>query len=293
MDGAKAVPNRLARGSLPSAGFGTRGSDGKTRGSESSGGLAIPGRSRAGGPSCQGGIAGIGDAWRTLGRPGLEYPATVSASRILLVEDDPTTREHLSRSLQEADGIQLVGAVASLAEARALLAEVSLDVLLTDLDLPDGSGLELVREVSGRDGVVPLVITVFADERHVIAAIRAGAMGYLLKDQKGPDVIQAVRNAVDGGAPISPEIAAYLLREVRGAEERPDPGPVPQLSAREREVLRCIVRGFTYDEIAGLLEISAHTVSTHIRKIYRKLAVHSRGEAVYEALQLGLVHPDD
>jgi DNA-binding NarL/FixJ family response regulator len=136
------------------------------------------------------------------------------------------------------------------------------------------------------------VITVFGDEEHVVAAIRAGALGYLLKSDSQAEIANALREIARGGSPISPSIARYLLGAVRGVPRTPTPD-TPPLSERELEVLRAIVKGFTYDEIAGLLEISSATVATHVRRIYRKLSVHSRGEAAYEALQQGIVHPDD
>lgn len=123
-------------------------------------------------------------------------------------------------------------------------------------------------------------------------------MGYLLKDQVGADVGQAILDMLAGGSPISPVIARYLLRTMRPSEDEThraevEACTVPELSAREQEVLRHVVKGFTYAEIADLLGISTHTVSTHIRKIYRKLSVNSRGEAVYEAIQLGIVRATD
>jgi DNA-binding NarL/FixJ family response regulator len=126
-------------------------------------------------------------------------------------------------------------------------------------------------------------------------------MGYLLKDGTADYIGSSILEMIAGGSPISPQIARYLLRRFRvpapaATGERAvaaAPAPQPQLSEREHEVLQLIVKGFSYAEIAGLLGLSAHTVTTHVRGIYRKLAVHSRGEAVYEALATGLVKLDD
>ncbi|HWP64674.1 MAG TPA: response regulator transcription factor [Candidatus Limnocylindria bacterium] len=215
---------------------------------------------------------------------------------VLLVEDDTVTRARLARVIAAHDRLALVGEAGSAADARALVGRVHPEVLLTDLGLPDGSGIDLIREARQRwPDVLPLVITVFGDEAHVVAALEAGALGYLLKDGTAEYIGASIMDMLAGGSPISPAIARHLLRRFRGSEtaEAPRGDAVPRLSEREGEVLRLIVKGFTYAEIAELLGVSAHTVTSHVRGIYRKLEVHSRGEAVYEALQLGLVKVDE
>ncbi len=212
---------------------------------------------------------------------------------VLLVEDDPATRDQLRDAVAMNPGLTVTGAVGTVSEGRELLRQGGIAVLLTDLGLPDGSGVELVREAARGGDVLPLVITVFGDERHVVDAIRAGAMGYLLKDHPPEELGAAILDLLDGGAPISPGIARYLLSHMRNEAAVVPSDDVPALSDRECEVLRFIVKGFTYAEIASMIDISTHTVSTHIRKIYRKLSVHSRGEAVYEAWKMGLVEADD
>ena len=128
-----------------------------------------------------------------------------------------------------------------------------------------------------------------------MSALEAGALGYLLKDGTAEYIGDSIMDMLAGGSPISPAIARHLLRRFRG--DAPADGvrsdDVPRLSERESEVLRLIVKGFTYAEIADLLGVSSHTVTSHVRGIYRKLEVHSRSEAVYEALQLGLVKVDE
>jgi DNA-binding NarL/FixJ family response regulator len=140
------------------------------------------------------------------------------------------------------------------------------------------------------------VITVFGDEAHVVAAIEAGALGYLLKDASADSIGRAIDEMLAGGSPMSPPVARYLLQHfARNAEPAPAERSeeTASLSAREREVLTYIVKGFSYAEIARLLTLSTHTVATHVRRIYGKLEVHSRGEAVYEALATGLVKMDE
>jgi DNA-binding NarL/FixJ family response regulator len=211
---------------------------------------------------------------------------------VLLVEDDAHTRERLARVIEGHPQLQLLAAVGTCADARAELAKVRPAVLLTDLGLPDGDGMDLIRLARAESSeTLALVITVFGDEQHVVTAIEAGAMGYLLKDGTADYIGTSILEMLGGGSPISPPIARYLLRHFRQDAPSPAPGAEgrPRLSDREAQVLSLIVKGFTYAEIAKLLDVSTHTVTTHVRSIYRKLEVHTRGEAVYEALQLGLV----
>jgi len=219
--------------------------------------------------------------------------------RVLLVEDDGPTRQHLARAVEAHPDLALLGAAATLAEGRGLLAREAPDVLLTDLGLPDGSGIDLIRELRrSAPGAVAMAITALGDERTVISAIEAGASGYLLKDGSVAEVGEALMDLVAGGSPISPGVARYLLRRLqRGTADAPaapaqDPA-APHLTEREHEVLSLIAKGFSFPEIAGLLSISAHTVTTHVRHIYEKLEVTSRGSAVYEAVQLGLIRLEE
>lgn len=219
--------------------------------------------------------------------------------RVVLVEDDPPTRRHLERAVAAHPELQLMGAGGSVAEGRALLEREAPDVLLTDLGLPDGSGIELIREA--REGAAPtlsMAITALGDEKTVISAIEAGAAGYLLKDGNAGEIGSAVLELVGGGSPISPSIARYVLRRLQREEPEATPSAddaaegAPKLTGREHEVLSLIAKGFSFPEIAELLGISAHTVTTHVRHIYEKLEVSSRGSAVYEAVNLGLISMD-
>lgn len=234
---------------------------------------------------------------------------------VLLVEDDAPTRQRISLAISADPTLQLVGEASSHAEGRAQLERLRPDVLVTDLDLRDGSGIDLIRQVHALDlSALCMVITIFGDEKHVAEAIQAGALGYLLKDARAESIAQSIHDLVAGGSPISPPIARYLMTRLRAPDEtatRPAgetaralasdtqprqieaPPSVSPLSEREHEVLGAVVKGFSYGEIAALLGISSHTIATHIRRIYQKLAVHSKSEAVYEALQLGIVKLDD
>jgi DNA-binding NarL/FixJ family response regulator len=218
--------------------------------------------------------------------------------RILLVEDDAPTRRHLARAVEAQPGLVLQAAAASCAEAEAQLACALPDILLTDIGLPDGSGIDLIRRLRARTkDALAMVITALGDEKTVLAAVEAGASGYLLKDGSPTEIAEALRCLLDGGSPISPSIARKLLQRMHA--DPPAPRVVasthdgPALSPRETEVLRLIAKGFSYPEISGLLGITAHTVTTHVRRIYDKLEVSSRGSAVYEAVQLGLIRLDE
>jgi DNA-binding NarL/FixJ family response regulator len=225
-------------------------------------------------------------------------PSHVATTRhpVVIVEDDENTRARLGRAVEAHPELTLAATAGTVAEGRAALGAHRPAVLLCDLGLPDGSGIDLIREARRTNpDTLAMVITVFGDESHVVSAIEAGAMGYLLKDESPEHIGRSILEILAGGSPISPPIARHLLRRFRAAP--PEPGvasdELPHLSEREHQVLTLIVKGFSYAEIAGLLGVSGHTVTTHVRSIYRKLEVHSRGEAVYEALQLGLVKLDE
>jgi len=230
------------------------------------------------------------------------YPAPV-AHRILLVEDDGPTRRHLARAVEAHPGLSLVDEAATFAAGVKALDRALPDVLLTDLGLPDGSGIELIRILRTRaPDSLAMVITALGDEKTVLAAVEAGASGYLLKDGSDAEVGASLDCLLAGGSPISPSIARKLLRrmhaqpageEVAGA---PPSGPSPSspsLSPREVEVLQLIAKGFSFPEIAELLEVSAHTVTTYVRRIYGKLEVGTKSSAVYEAVSLGLIRMND
>jgi DNA-binding NarL/FixJ family response regulator len=215
--------------------------------------------------------------------------------RILIVEDDEPTRERLVRAVAAHDELEVAAAVGSCREALAALRREPPDVLLTDLALPDGNGIELIRAARRLSSdVLSMAVTVFGDEKSVLGAIEAGARGYLLKDATAEGVGTAIRDLLAGGSPITPAIAQHLILHFQERAHAAEPeAPEPALSPREREVLELVVRGFTFAEIARGLELSPHTIGTFVRRIYRKLEVSSRGEAVFEALQLGLVRLDE
>lgn len=217
----------------------------------------------------------------------------MSRRRILIVEDDEPTRERLVRALVSHDELELAAAVGTCHDALLALRRDAPEVMLVDLALPDGNGIELIRAARMLSSdILSMVVTVFGDEKSVLGAIEAGARGYLLKDSSAEGVGTAIGQLLAGGSPITPAIAQHLILRF---QQHPPPaahagGPV--LSEREHEVLELVVKGFTFPEIAKLLGLSPHTIGTFVRRIYRKLEVRSRSEAVFEALQLGIVKID-
>ena len=230
---------------------------------------------------------------------------------VAIIEDNPQFRQRFADIVNAAPELTLLGSAADGAQGRKLIVETRADVYLIDLGLPDMDGAELIHEaVSTHPDCDVLVITVFADDAHILTSIEAGATGYLLKDSASADIVDCIRTLVGGGSPVSPLIARRILQKVRNEQRVASPpsavapavapgcatvvkfvGGVPgnSLTEREMQILGLLGKGLSYGEIGQTLFISAHTVAQHIKNIYRKLAVHSRGEAVYAASKLGLV----
>lgn len=211
---------------------------------------------------------------------------------ILIVEDDPIVRASLVERIGEEADMRVVGEAACLASARTALEGPArgADVVLVDLGLPDGSGLDLIETIrAGGDATKVLVFTVFGDRKTISDALGVGADGFILKDSGASDLADAIRAACDGGVPISPKAAAQLLREFRRTPAAPaDPNDYG-LTQRERETLETLARGFTQRETAEILGVSPHTIVSHVKAIYQKMAVSSRSEAVFEAIHAGLI----
>lgn len=212
---------------------------------------------------------------------------------VLIVEDEPEFLRRFSEAVAADRGLRLLAAVSTGRAGLAMLDAEPPDVMLVDLGLPDVSGVELIRHAARHHpGCDALVVTMFGDDEHVLQSIEAGATGYLLKDANDARIAAGIHEVRAGGSPISPSIARRILNRFRIAPVPPPaPAPAPEtpLSERETEILRLVAKGLSFDTVGEVLSISPHTVVTHVKKIYRKLAVHSRGEAVYEAGQLGLL----
>ncbi|MBK8066315.1 MAG: response regulator transcription factor [Rhodanobacteraceae bacterium] len=218
-----------------------------------------------------------------------EMGARTGPCTLLIVEDEARTRARLAQVIAAQPHFLLAGAAATLAEARTAIAAQVPEVLLLDLGLPDGSGIELIVETRrlARPPEV-LVISVMGDEGSVLAAIQAGAGGYLLKDSEDAAVVAAIEQLLQGGAPLSPSIAVHLMRRLQAPAD-PAARAAPELSARETELLRLIAKGLSYEEVAQLTGLRYNTIASYAKELYRKLQVRGRAEAAFEAVQLGLV----
>ncbi len=218
--------------------------------------------------------------------------------RVAVVEDDAACRSAFAEAIGACADMRLVWQAASLAEAQTLLSSSRLDVLVVDLGLPDGSGLSLIGWMrAAQPACAVMVSTVFGDDAHVLSAVEAGALGYLLKDVTPARLMDEIRSLHAGGSPINPMVARKLLQrpaltrqEGTGADGKASEGDeVLALSQRETAVLRLVARGHSLEEVALRMGVSRHTVRTFVRRIYQKLQVSNRMEAVQVALQQGLL----
>lgn len=216
---------------------------------------------------------------------------------VLIVEDDPVTRKSLSLAIEAEPALRLLAALDSVQPALEWLESGVPDILMTDLGLPDGTGIDIIRACTrSHPNVDIMVVTMAGDEESVLACIEAGASGYVLKGAGKMDIARAVLDLHAGGAPMSPGIARMVLAKVRDtkkpAASMAETRTTTNLTKREAAILDLIARGESYGDVARLLSVSVGTVQTHIKNIYGKLSVHSRGEAVFEAHRRGLLNLD-
>ena len=224
-------------------------------------------------------------------------PCNTPRIHVAVVEDDMGFRDALARALTSAPDMHLAATAGTRAQGLAMLKGAPVDVLLVDLGLPDGSGIDVIRAaVLAWPSCSIMVSTNFGDETHVMQSIEAGAAGYLLKDSSATKIVDEIRSLASGGSPISPIIARQILARFRKSAATSPDVPEPEddaqtsLSVREKEVLDLITRGFTANEIAKLMQLSHFTVRTFVRRIYSKLKVTSKAEAIYEARNQGLLN---
>ncbi len=221
-------------------------------------------------------------------------PLATSIHRVGILEDDEDLRIYLGQIIEATDGLELALAVGSVQAACRRCEESQVDLWLVDLKLPDGSGLDFVAHMKTVRPARCLILTVLGDRASVMIALQAGVDGYLLKDTPPDQLRRAIVSTLAGETPLSPRAAAFLLEMWKaGAPAALAAGGDSALTGREVEVLRLFSRGLSYRETADTLGISLHTIGDHVKAIYRKLSVHSRSEAVFEARQLGLISPLD
>jgi len=213
--------------------------------------------------------------------------------RVLIVDDQSVVCEGLRVMLNAAPEIEVVGVAYNGASALELMPTLQPDLVLMDLKMPVMNGIHATRAIRERFPTIPvLVLTTYDDDEWVFDAIRAGAAGYLLKDSRREDIVQAIADTVEGRAHIDPAVANKLLSYVRS-------GPVPQpqiveiLSERERDVLRLLAHGLSNADIAGRLSLAEGTVRNYVSTILSKLNATDRTQAAALAWRYGLVNPGD
>ncbi|HEY0720659.1 MAG TPA: response regulator transcription factor [Gammaproteobacteria bacterium] len=207
--------------------------------------------------------------------------------KALIVEDHSETRDWLIALAEDAfPGASPEGA-STLEQARALVAEKTFKLALVDISLPDGSGIDFVREVTEQSPDTYCVMaTIHDDDAHLFPALQAGAQGYLLKEQPREKLLVQLKGIVQGEPPLSPGIARRIMQHF---QREPIPAPGVALSERESEVLALTAKGLRRGEVAQTLGISANTVAGHLKNVYRKLNISTRAEAALEASRRGLV----
>lgn len=213
----------------------------------------------------------------------------------LILDDLADAQAWLSEALYLVFPEIQLACSSNLAEARNWLrTHPAPDLALIDLGLPDGSGVELIAELNHiSPQTVCIVASIFDDDKHLFPALRAGAQGYLLKDQPQAQIIELLRGIATGSPPLSPAVARKMLRFFQPHTDAehiavPQPEYAP-LTSRESETLRCIAKGFTLPETAKMMSIGTNTVSGYVKSIYRKLNVSSRAEAALQAKNMGLL----
>lgn len=205
-------------------------------------------------------------------------------TRVLLIDDHELIRQGLARAFERAEGMTVVGQAGSVADGVASFGDLQPDVIVTDLELPDGHGLDVVRRVRASNDTVGLVVlTMHAGDDQIFAAMEAGASAFVGKDSKAAEVVSAARHAA-----VAPR--TFLCAGLSGAMMRRATTPAPpRLSGREEEVLALLADGLGTGEIAGSLFMSESTAKTHITHIYQKLGAANRAQALVAAMRLGML----
>jgi DNA-binding NarL/FixJ family response regulator len=203
---------------------------------------------------------------------------------VAIVEDNADFRATLAHYLDEAPGCRCVCACGSSEEGLKKIPRLAPDVVLMDIHLPNMSGIECTRRLKELcPSIQILILTVYEDNERIFGALKAGASGYLLKRSDPADILRAIQDVKQGGAPMSSQIARRVVQSFR---EEPSQAPaVEDLSQREEEILQHLSKGYSSKEIADRLSVSVNTVRTHLQHIYDKLHVRSRTEAVVKFLQ--------
>jgi len=215
-------------------------------------------------------------------------PQPSPSVRIAIIEDEPAVRRYFMQIMGQAEGYDVIAMAPDLATGRGLIG-LQPDLFLMDIGLPDGNGYDLVPDIKAGCSAKVLIISSFGDRETVVTALGAGADGYLLKDSTPQQILDGIAITLDGGAPVSPAAAVYLLDLLRAPAASPAQPTTAstddRLTSRETELLRAFADGKSYKEAARALGISPHTVGTHVKAIYRKLEVNSRSDAIRQAFK--------
>ncbi len=203
--------------------------------------------------------------------------------RVLIFDDNEDRRDSLDLLIGSSADFQLAGALSQANNALADVEALKPNVILMDIGMPGVDGIAATRMIHARFPAIPVIIqTVFDDDDKIFQALKAGASGYLLKNSTAEGILQAIRDVLQGGAPMNPSVAQRVLAYFRTeTQNKPDYG----LTERETDVLRLLTEGKSYKMIADQLNISFNTVNSHLKKVYEKLQVHSAGEAVAKSLK--------
>lgn len=215
---------------------------------------------------------------------------TTAAWRVLIVEPDEIRMRHYMLELMQDSAFHLAATAPSKRRAMSLIDRTPVDLAVVNARLPDGCGAEITRAVlKKKPDAHILIATDVSEENTVMQSVEAGADGYILVTDDAPRIADSLKVMAAGGSPVSPLIARSVLRALH-SRNTAAPAPASDiLSRRELDIMGLLAKGLTLTAIAEILSISEHTVTTHVKKIYKKLNVHSRGEAVYEARQLHLI----
>ena len=206
--------------------------------------------------------------------------------RLVIVEDDPLLLENLTLLLSGEGGITVAGAYRSAEDALKLLRNARPEVMLTDIGLPGMSGVDLIKKAKEEMPELEIMAhTVYEDRENVFSAIKAGASGYILKGSTPREIIESIHSLYKGGAPMSPKIARKIIHEFQDEVTNDQ----FLLTPREIEIAKRVEEGLTYKEIGERLNISTHTVHTHIKKIYEKLQAKDRSDAIIKARKRGII----
>ncbi len=211
----------------------------------------------------------------------------MSSIRALIVDDHPVTRDGLRTALELSDDVSIVGEAGTGEEALERVGELHPDVVFMDVRMPGIGGIEATREIRKASPDTHVILFTVDESRTAITeAIQAGVSGYLLKDASAEELVDAAKHALEGKAVIHPTLTRAFIEEVQVQDKGPDVAP---LSKRETEILQKVAYGATTKEVARDLEISPHTVKTHLERIFEKLGANDRAQAVAIAIRNGIV----